>query len=109
MDEIIIFNPLTKALLKQIVDIQLERMKRYVHERKIDVRLTDSAKEYFAAIGFDPVYGARPLKRVLQKVILNELALRILDGTFTEGDVIEVDYENNQIVFHKAAPAEMTS
>lgn len=109
VDEIIIFNPLTKALLKQIVDIQLERMKRYVHERKIDVRLTDSAKEYFAAIGFDPVYGARPLKRVLQKVILNELALRILDGTFTEGDVIEVDYENNQIVFHKAAPAEMTS
>jgi ATP-dependent Clp protease ATP-binding subunit ClpB len=109
VDEIIIFNPLTKALLKEIVDIQLKRMKRYISERKIDVRLTDSAKEYFASIGFDPVYGARPLKRVLQKIILNELALKILDGTFTEGDVIEVDHENNQIVFHKVVPAEMTS
>jgi len=109
VDEIIIFNPLTKALLKEIVDIQLERMKRYISERRIDVRLTDSAKEYFASIGFDPVYGARPLKRVLQKMILNELALKILDGTFTEGDVIEVDHENNQIVFHKVVPAEMTS
>ncbi len=109
VDEIIIFNPLTKPLLKEIVDIQVERMKRYILEKRIDLRLTDSAKEYFASVGFDPVYGARPLKRVLQKMILNELALKILEGTFAEGDTIEVDYADGKVLFHKVVGAEMMS
>ena len=104
----IIFNPLTRHLLKQIVDIQLERMKRYIKERNIDLLLTDRAKEYFAATGFDPIYGARPLKRTLQKMILNELARKILDGTFTEGDLVEVDHVDDRIVFNRVVPAEVT-
>jgi ATP-dependent Clp protease ATP-binding subunit ClpB len=107
VDEIIIFNPLSKELLKQIVEIQVNRMKRYIKERDVDLVLTDSAKEYFATVGFDPIYGARPLKRVLQRMILNELAKKILDGTFGEGDTVEVDYHDGKILFTKVVAAEM--
>jgi ATPases with chaperone activity, ATP-binding subunit len=109
IDEIIIFNSLSMKLLKQIVDIQIERMKKYLQEKKIDISLTDAAKEYIAKIGYDPVYGARPLKRMLQKEILNPLALKLLDRTFTEGDIAEVDYTNNRIVFSKMALAEIVN
>jgi ATP-dependent Clp protease ATP-binding subunit ClpB len=101
VDEIIIFNPLTKELLIQIVEIQVNRMKKYIKEKKVDIKLTESAKEYFAEVGFDPVYGARPLKRALQREILNPLALKILDGTFKEGDTVEVNFENYEIIFRK--------
>ncbi len=107
VDEIIIFNPLTKDLLKKIVDIQIDRMKKFISEKKIDLRLTEKAKEYFASVGFDPIYGARPLKRVLQRMILNELARKILDGTFGEGDLVEVDVSDGQIFFNKVAEAEI--
>jgi ATP-dependent Clp protease ATP-binding subunit ClpB len=106
VDEIIIFNPLTKELLTRIVDIQLERMKKYIREKNIDLVLTGAAKEYFAEVGFDPIYGARPLKRILQKMILNELARRILDGTFQEGDTVEVDLSGENIIFSKVVPVE---
>lgn len=105
VDETIIFNPLTSELLKQIVEIQVNRMKKYIREKNIDIKLTDNAKEYFADIGFDPVYGARPLKRSLQKEILNPLALKILDGTFKEGDTVLVDYENGKLTFTKEVSA----
>lgn len=107
VDEIIIFNPLTRDLLVKIVDIQLQRMKKYIKEKNIDLVLTGRAKEYFAEIGFDPVYGARPLKRMLQKMILNELARSILDGTFQEGDTVEVDVEGEKITFSKLVSAEV--
>ncbi len=107
VDEIIIFNPLTKDLLKQIVEIQVNRMKRYIKEKNIDIVLTDKAKEYFAEIGFDPIYGARPLKRALQREILNPLALKILDKTFKEGDTIEVDYERGKLTFTRMVQAEI--
>jgi len=109
VDEIIIFNPLTRDLLKKIVDIQIDRMKKFISEKKIDLRLTDKAREYFASVGFDPIYGARPLKRVLQRMILNELAREILDGTFGEGDVVEVDVADGQVLFNKVADAEIIS
>jgi ATP-dependent Clp protease ATP-binding subunit ClpB len=107
IDEIIIFNPLSRELLIRIVDIQLDRMKKYLAERHIDLRLTDKAKEHFANTGFDPVYGARPLKRVLQRSILNELATKILDGTFREGDTVEVDVSGDKVTFSAAVPAEL--
>jgi ATP-dependent Clp protease ATP-binding subunit ClpB len=107
VDEIIIFNPLTKELLGRIVEIQVERMKKFIKEKNIDLRLTESAKEYFAEIGFDPIYGARPLKRVLQKMILNELARKILEGAFQEDDTIEVDISGEKISFSKLADNEM--
>lgn len=109
VDEIIIFNPLTKKLLKQIVDIQVDRMKKHIKDKNIDLRLTDSAREYFAETGFDPIYGARPLKRVLQKMILNELARKILDGTFQEGDTVEVDFADGKIIFNREVAAEVVS
>jgi ATP-dependent Clp protease ATP-binding subunit ClpB len=101
VDEIIIFNPLTKELLIQIVEIQVNRMKKYIKEKNVDIKLTENAKKYFAEVGFDPVYGARPLKRALQREILNPLALKILDGTFKEGDTVEVNFENYEIIFRK--------
>ncbi len=101
VDEIIVFNALTQDLLKQIVTIQVERMKKYIKEKNIDIQLTDKAKEYFAEIGFDPVYGARPLKRALQREILNPLSMKLLDRTFKDGDMVEVDFEDNKIIFKR--------
>jgi ATP-dependent Clp protease ATP-binding subunit ClpB len=82
-------------------------MKRFIKEKNVDLKLTDTAKEYFADIGFDPVYGARPLKRSLQREILNPLAMKILDRTFNEGDMVEVDFEADKIVFSKGVVAEV--
>jgi ATP-dependent Clp protease ATP-binding subunit ClpB len=103
VDEIVIFNPLSIQLLKQIVEIQVNRMKKYIMEKNIDITLTNAAKEHLAETGFDPVYGARPLKRAIQKEMLNSLALSILDKTFKEGDVVGVDFKNGKFVFKRAA------
>ena len=109
IDEIVIFNALNTSLLKQIVEIQVNRMKKYLHDKKIDIVLTEEAKGHVAKSGYDPVYGARPLKRAIQNEILNPLAMKLLERTFSEGDVIEVDYENNKMVFNKAETAEFAS
>jgi ATP-dependent Clp protease ATP-binding subunit ClpB len=91
LDEIIVFNPLGMEEIKQIVDIQVEYLRERLADRKLDIRLTDRAKEALAAEGFDPNYGARPLKRVIQREIQDNLARRLLEGEFSEGDLIEVD------------------
>ncbi len=103
VDEIIIFHALSKELLMKIVDIQINRMKRYLKERQIDIELTERAKAYLAEVGYDPVYGARPLKRAIQKEILNSLATKLLEGTFKSGDIVEVDMQEDKVVFHKKA------
>ena len=107
VDEIVIFNPLSKELLKQIVEIQVNRMKRYIAEKNVNICMTEKAKEYFAGIGFDPIYGARPLKRALQREILNPLAMKILDRTFREGDTVLVDYEQDTLHFTRETAAEV--
>jgi ATP-dependent Clp protease ATP-binding subunit ClpB len=109
IDEIVIFNALNTTLLKQIVGIQIGRMKKYLHEKKIDLVLTEAAKTHVAKSGYDPVYGARPLKRAIQSEILNPLAMKLLEHAFSEGDVIEVDYANNKMVFMKVDVAEFVS
>ncbi|HPT98518.1 MAG TPA: ATP-dependent chaperone ClpB [Armatimonadota bacterium] len=91
VDEIIVFRTLNAEQLKQIVEIQLERLKERLAERKINLEVTDAAKDVIAAEGFDPVYGARPLKRVIQRRIENELAMRLLQGEFGEGATVRVD------------------
>ncbi|MGE5239345.1 MAG: ATP-dependent chaperone ClpB [Chloroflexota bacterium] len=106
VDEVIIFNPLTEELLKEVVEIQVRRMKKYIQDKRIDITLTDQAKEHIARSGYDPVYGARPLKRAIQKEILNPLALKLLDGTFGEGDLLEVDYSDDRMVFRRLSVAE---
>ena len=99
VDEIIIFHPLNKDLLMKIVDIQLQRMRHHLKDRHIDLVLTDNAKRYLAEIGYDTVYGARPLKRAIQKEILNPLATKLLEGTFKTGDVVEADMEGDKLIF----------
>jgi ATP-dependent Clp protease ATP-binding subunit ClpB len=99
IDETIIFHSLNKELLMKIVDIQINRMKRYLKERHIDIVLTDRIKAHLSEIGYDPLYGARPLKRAIQKEILNSLAAKLLEGTFKSGDVVEVDKEGDEITF----------
>jgi ATP-dependent Clp protease ATP-binding subunit ClpB len=101
IDEIVIFNSLDLERIKEIVDIQLRRLKALLAERKMEIELTDAAREMIAREGFDPVYGARPLKRALQREVQNPLAVRILEGDFAEGDKIVVDVKGGKIAFRK--------
>jgi len=95
LDEIIVFNSLGMEEIKKIVDIQVEYLRVRLADRKLDIILTDRAKEVLAAEGFDPNYGARPLKRVIQRQIQDNLARRLLEGDFGEGDLIEVDVDES--------------
>jgi ATP-dependent Clp protease ATP-binding subunit ClpB len=95
VDEIIIFNRLGKEQIKLIVEIQIKRLLDRIRERKIELVLSDAAKEYLADEGFDPAFGARPLRRTIEKKVQNPLALKVLEGEFGEGDVVEVDLEAN--------------
>ncbi len=101
IDDIIMFHSLTMADIARIIDIQIDLIGKRLQERKLSVELTDDAKQYIAQQGYSPVYGARPLKRVLQKQILDPLALQLLEGAFTEGDRIVVDHQDRQIAFRK--------
>ena len=101
VDDLIIFHPLGIEQLKNIVEIQLKHLMKRLADKKIVIELTDKAKEYLAKEGFDPVYGARPLKRIIQRDIQNPLALKLIDGTFKEGDKVKVDAEKGKLVFEK--------
>jgi ATP-dependent Clp protease ATP-binding subunit ClpB len=98
LDEVILFHSLTQAHLVQIVDIQLERLRRLLSDRKIEVVLSDAAKAALAADGYDPAYGARPLKRAIQRNLQDPLALAILQGQFSEGDTVHVDAQDGELV-----------
>jgi ATP-dependent Clp protease ATP-binding subunit ClpB len=91
VDDIIVFNPLGKEQLVKIVDLRLEDLRRLLAERKISLELTDAAKELLFTEGFGPNYGARPLKRAIQKLVQDPLALKILDGEVLHGDHVVVD------------------
>jgi ATP-dependent Clp protease ATP-binding subunit ClpB len=99
IDETIVFHSLSLDHIKEIVDIQLGRLKELLRERKMDVELTVAAREMIAREGFDPVYGARPLKRALQREVQNPLAVRILEGEFEDGDTVLVDVKDGATVF----------
>jgi ATP-dependent Clp protease ATP-binding subunit ClpB len=101
IDEIIIFHSLDREQLKTIVDIQVRHLLSRLEDRKIFVTLTDAAKEWLVREGYDPAYGARPLKRALQRHVLDPLALRVLDGEFREGDRVEVDAGPGGLLFAK--------
>jgi ATP-dependent Clp protease ATP-binding subunit ClpB len=99
IDEIVIFNALGREQIKSIVDIQLAGLRARLSERKIDLVLSESAKDVLAIEGFDPVYGARPLKRAIQQKIVQPLAIRLLRGDFADGDTILVDVQNGELDF----------
>jgi ATP-dependent Clp protease ATP-binding subunit ClpB len=101
IDEIIFFHALSREHMKQIIDIQLRGLTRRLEERKIHVVLTEAAKEHLVREGYDPAYGARPLKRAIQRQVLDPLALRVLEGTFGEGDSVTVDTSGGALTFEK--------
>jgi ATP-dependent Clp protease ATP-binding subunit ClpB len=107
VDDIVVFHPLGAAQLRKIVVIQLGYLRRRLAEREIDLKLSDKALDQLAEAGFDPVYGARPLKRAIQTRIENPLAQEILKGAFHPGDTIEVDVRDGEMAFRakKAAAA----
>jgi ATP-dependent Clp protease ATP-binding subunit ClpB len=101
IDEIIFFHPLGRDDLKQIVDIQLRGVVRRLGERQIRIELTDAARDRLVSEGFDPAYGARPLKRTIQRRLLDPLALRVLQGEFTDGDLVVIDAGPDGLTFRK--------
>jgi ATP-dependent Clp protease ATP-binding subunit ClpB len=106
VDEVIIFHRLSIEDIKGIVEIQLELLRARLAERDISLELTDSAKNYVAQQGYDPAYGARPLKRLIQKEIQDKIALGLLKGDFREGDTIRVDEHDLELVFERKENAQ---
>jgi ATP-dependent Clp protease ATP-binding subunit ClpB len=106
IDEIVEFEPLSKEQIAEIVELQLRRVEARLGERGLGLELTHGAKETLAEAGWDPTYGARPLKRAIQRLLENPLALRLLEGDFAEGDTIRVDASGGELAFEKAAAAE---
>jgi ATP-dependent Clp protease ATP-binding subunit ClpB len=108
VDEVVVFEQLDREQLAKIVDLQLGRLRQRLAERRIALEVTTAAKELVAEAGWDPAYGARPLKRAIQRLLENPLALELLEGRFAEGDTIRVDSRDGELVFERAevgAPA----
>jgi ATP-dependent Clp protease ATP-binding subunit ClpB len=106
IDEIIFFHSLDREHLKRIIDIQIAGLVRRLEERKMHVQLSELAKELLVREGYDPTYGARPLKRTIQRRVLDPLALRVLEGDFAEGDTIVVDAGADGLTFEKRVPVQ---
>jgi ATP-dependent Clp protease ATP-binding subunit ClpB len=98
----VIFHRLSRSDLARIVDLQVELLAGRVRERGIEVELTGEARTLLGNLGYDPTYGARPLKRVIQKRLVDRLALRLLEGEIADGDTILVDAEDGELAFTRA-------
>ena len=106
VDEVVSFEALTRDQLADIVELQLARLRERLAERQLSLEVTDEAKELLAEEGWDPAYGARPLKRAIQRLVENPLALELLEGRFAESDTVRVDARDGELVFERAdAPA----
>ncbi len=105
VDDIILFHALTLKELRKIVGIQLHRLHRLLADQKISIELTTAAQNHIADVGHDPVYGARPLKRAIQKELENPIATKILENTFVEGDTILVEVKDHKLAFRKKVAA----
>jgi ATP-dependent Clp protease ATP-binding subunit ClpB len=105
VDEVVSFEPLTRDQLGEIVELQLARLRGRLAERRIELDVTDAAKELLAEEGWDPAYGARPLKRAIQRLVENPLALELLEGRFSEGDTVLVEARDGDLVFEHAETA----
>jgi ATP-dependent Clp protease ATP-binding subunit ClpB len=99
LDDIVVFHPLDKAQIKSIARIQMRGLEKRLGERGIRIEMSDQAFELLGNTGFDPVYGARPLKRAIQQQLENPLASKILAGEFGNGDTVKVDAEGGRLVF----------
>ena len=101
IDEIIIFHSLRREQLRTIVKLQVQNLQKRLLERKMNLKLSDAALDFIAEIGFDPVYGARPLKRAIQRELETQIAKSILRSEFGENDTIFVDIENERLSFNR--------
>jgi ATP-dependent Clp protease ATP-binding subunit ClpB len=103
VDDVITFRPLSSQDIAKIVDLQIKRVERLVAERKLRLEVTPAAKQLIVAEGYDPVYGARPLKRAIQRLLQNPLAMAVLEGQYTEGDTVRVDRakDGNHLTFER--------
>jgi ATP-dependent Clp protease ATP-binding subunit ClpB len=106
IDEIVVFEALTREQLADVAELQLARLRERLAERRIELELTDAAKAVLAEAGWDPTYGARPLKRAIQRLVENPLAARLLAGEFAEGDTIRIDAADGELVFERAEAAQ---
>jgi ATP-dependent Clp protease ATP-binding subunit ClpB len=104
IDEIVIFHPLTRDHLAGIVDIQLRRVSRLLAEKGYQLEVSEAAREFLAEVGYDPDFGARPLKRAIQRELQDPLALKILSGEFQQGETIRVDRGKSGLVFSAVTP-----
>ena len=109
IDEIIFFHPLGRGEIREIVDLQLAHLEQQLKDEGYELEVTAAAKDVLAAEGYDPVYGARPLKRVIQQRLQNALANEILAGNFPEGCKIHVDTQRDGFVFTTTTPAQTQS
>jgi ATP-dependent Clp protease ATP-binding subunit ClpB len=101
VDNVVIFHSLDREHIGRIVGIQMARLNKLLAQRGLNLTLSDQALEFLANAGFDPVYGARPLKRAIQQHLQDALAVKILDGTFADGDHIQAEVKDGKIVFAK--------
>jgi ATP-dependent Clp protease ATP-binding subunit ClpB len=104
VDEIVVFHALSEQHLKQIVDIQLKGLMKRLAERNIKLELSDAAKEHLVHVGYDPAYGARPLKRTIQKELETRLGKLILEGKVRDGQTVQVDYDGHKLTFTPGVP-----
>jgi ATP-dependent Clp protease ATP-binding subunit ClpB len=110
VDDVIIFRPLGQEQIEKIVDLQLKRLEKLLADRKITILVTPEAKHVLAEEGYDPAFGARPLKRSIQRLIQNPLAMAVLDGRFNDGDTVVVDVDSHgQLQLHRPMERETVS
>jgi len=102
IDDTVIFHRLTREDISRIVELQVAQLTARVSEKGIEIELTDDARTLLGNLGYDPTYGARPLKRVIQKNLVDVLALRILEGEFGEGDVVQIDARDGELTFEQS-------
>ena len=105
LDEIVQFEQLTREQIGEIVEHAVADLARRLEARGVEIELTDDAKTLIANLGYDPAYGARPLRRVVQKQLVDKLALKLLEGEFAPGDVVRVDAEAGELSFERATAA----
>ncbi|HOX20438.1 MAG TPA: AAA family ATPase, partial [Gemmatimonadales bacterium] len=99
VDDIIVFRPLSRDDIRHIVDLQLAKLGKLLADRKLGLEVTPEARAYLAELGYDPIYGARPLKRVVQQRLQNPIALEVLEGHFPEGSTIRVVRKGDELTF----------
>jgi len=109
LDEIIVFHELTKEQLKSIVDLMVEDLQKRLSDRKVGIELTKKAKSWLAEVGYDPAYGARPLRRAIERYIENPLSTKLLRGEFKEGDTVTIDLKDDELTFSTKKAQEATA